>query len=72
MAQCGIPILDSAMLNEFCTGPYLARMANSLVINLRRDKAVEDEVVDLETLHLQLEKMPQNIPDVIPYHNDQS
>ncbi len=28
------------MLNKFCTGRYLARMVNSYITNLRRDKAV--------------------------------
>ena len=53
--ETGFPILNCAMLNEFCTGPYLARIADSYVTNLRRDMAVEEEFVDLETLHQQLE-----------------
>ena len=69
LAQNGFPIFDSAMSNEFFTGPYLARMVDSYFTNLRRDKAIEDEFVDLETL--QMEEMPQNIPGVILYQNDQ-
>ncbi len=69
LAQNGFPIFDSAMSNEFCTGPHLVRMVDSYFTNLRRDKAIEDEFVDLETL--QLEEMPQNIPGVILYQNIQ-